>query len=55
LVLERIFTLLTNLDSGPGARQDSMSAKPDLLSQQSALGKARAVRCLLVTAIRQPS
>ncbi len=43
MVLERIFTLLQNLDTGPGARADEIYGKPDLLVRTSYLGKVRAV------------
>lgn len=42
-VMERLFTLLGNLDTGPSHRGTDMQAKPELLLQSTHLGKVRQV------------
>lgn len=38
-VMERLFTLLSNLDTGPSHRSTDQQAKPELLVQSTHLGK----------------
>lgn len=38
-VMERLFTLLSNLDTGPSHRGTDQQAKPELLVQSTHLGK----------------
>lgn len=38
-VMERLFTLLSNLDTGPSHRGTDQQAKPELLLQSTHLGK----------------
>lgn len=40
-VMERLFTLLSNLDTGPSHRGTDQQAKPELLLQSTHLGKVR--------------
>jgi hypothetical protein len=40
-VMERLFTLLGNLDTGPSLRGTDQQAKPELLLQSTHLGKVR--------------
>lgn len=40
-VMQRLFTLLQNLDTGPGHRADQLHGKPDLLLRGTHLGKVR--------------
>ncbi len=38
-VMERLFTLLSNLDTGPSHRSTDQQAKPEMLVQSTHLGK----------------
>lgn len=40
-VMERLFTLLNNLDTGPSHRGTDQQAKPELLLQSTHLGKVK--------------
>ena len=39
--MERLFTLLSNLDTGPSHRSTDQQAKPEVLVQSTHLGKVR--------------
>jgi hypothetical protein len=39
--MERLFTLLNNLDTGPSHRGTDQQAKPELLLQSTHLGKVK--------------
>lgn len=45
-VMERLFTLLSNLDTGPSHRGTDQQAKPELLLQSTHLGKVRLMAVL---------
>jgi hypothetical protein len=42
-VMERLFALLANLDTGPSHRSTDQQAKPEVLVQSTHLGKVRSV------------
>jgi hypothetical protein len=45
--MERLFTLLGNLDTGPSHRGTDQQAKPELLLQSTHLGKvSQAAACM---------
>jgi hypothetical protein len=39
--MDRLFTLLSNLDTGPSHRSTDQQAKPEMLVQSTHLGKVR--------------
>jgi hypothetical protein len=50
--MERLFTLLGNLDTGPSHRGTDQQAKPELLLQSTHLGKVHTTGHETIAAVR---